>query len=341
MRVRKRKQDEFNASQFRKSALVLEDKDAKPRPPSMIEKHVANKAALPPPPPSSAYGAPPPSPYARPQFGRQFDQREGSIYGAPSMHSVSTQGPPSLYGGGPTSPGGPAPYGAPHPHGAPPLPYGGQNMYNQYSDMNNLAGMGGGYGAGAGAGGAFGVGPAPYAPYQQLPQQHPQGRSPHQQFRNPGYPQQQQQQYGGAPPSPQQGYQAATSQPIINRSNTTVGQLPNPFTETAPPLPAGATTNSQRSSGSDSDHGAPPPAYSDDGTYANLKRDEKTPVVMSSEKTATPGASSSNHGHTSPPPAPAQTANANADANSTPAATRRPISSHSTMYDPADAYGGM
>ncbi|KAJ3501713.1 hypothetical protein NMY22_g18828 [Coprinellus aureogranulatus] len=296
MRARKRAREEFDASKFRKSALILDEpkEPHRPRPPSMLERK--RNAGTPLPPPSSAY------PYsdAASQFTSESNFGRGdaaSMYGGPA---------PSMYGGSQYG-GGPQPgmYGAPNPQGAPPMPYGGQNMYNQFPDRN---GYGGGYGAGAGVGAppqGFG-GPAPYSPYSQ---NHPQ---PPQQF-NPGYHgyNGQQQQYHNFGPGQQQmngNNFSAPGTPV--RSNSSGGNAPNPFTERAPSTVNGGSANASpavtRHDSLSSAHGdddAAPPAYSDeDGTYANLQRDVKQPIVMSVEGTSSGSAAASSTAASAPSP---------------------------------------
>lgn len=311
----------------------------------MIER----KRAGPPPPPSSAY------PYndgasqfsSEPQYGGQFDRQfdrdgNGSIY----------NGAPSMYGGGASMHQAPSAYGAPHPGGAAPIPYGGQNMYNQYSDRN----YGAGYGAGAGVG-AYG-GPAPYAPYSQNPH-HPHQQQQQQQFAR-GYPnyngqQQPPQQYHNNFDHQQQHGQMGGNQASVSTPVTPTNQLSNPFAETSSrgPSPASGSSSSQshgtqqsngymlRNASPAEEEDSAPPAYSDDsGKYADLQRDQKTPVVMSVE-----GASASSPAPSASAPAPAAAPTPAPAAAAAPkpepkAGGARPISSQ-TVYDPNDAYGGM
>jgi hypothetical protein len=156
-------------------------------------------------------------------------------------------------------------------------------------------------------------------------------------------------------------YSAPVS-PARSNSTGSSNNAPNPFTEVAPsrnigtPSPSSGSasppapaqnptqflTRHDSHSSMHGDDDAAPPAYSDeDGSYANLQRDVKQPVVMNPE-----GTSSSRAAPTSTPaPAPAPPAKPAAPA-SAPAASsqaessRRPASAY-TVYDPADAYGGM
>ena len=341
MRARKRARDEFNASQFRKSALILDEpkEPRRPRPPSMLErKRNVNAPLLP---PSNAY------PYSdtASQYTSEhsFGREGGSVYNgsAPSMYNAP--GGRSQYGG----PQG-SMYGASNPQGAAPMPYGGQNMYNQFPDRN-------GYGGAAGYGAAGFGGPAPYAPYSQNTHQP-------QQF-HPGYPghngqqQHQQQQYHNFGPGQHLNPNSYSVPGSPARSNSTgSNNAPNPFSEAppsrnigtpspssgsaSPPAPAQAPnqflTRHDSHSSMHGDDDAAPPAYTDeDGTYANLQRDVKQPVVMNPE-----GTSSSREAPAPAPPA-KPTAPAPAPAASTQAeSSRRPASAY-TVYDPADAYGGM
>lgn len=98
-----------------------------------------------------------------------------------------------------------------------------------------------------------------------------------------------------------------------------------------------------------------PPAYSDDGTYANLQRDVKAPVVMAPPDRTGGAGMSGPVAAPAPAPAPAPVA-AVSTSTTAPAPTaatapqqrqaaegkqaKRPISSY-TIYDPDDAYGGM
>lgn len=281
----------------------------------MIERKRVNPTA-PPPPPSSAY------PYSdvasqyssEPHYGGQFDRDgNGSVY----------NGAPNMYGSGASIHQGPSVYGAPNPGGAPPIPYGGQNMYNQYSDRN----YGAGYGAGAGVG-AYG-GPAPYAPYSQNPHQQ-------QQFAPRGYPNYNGQQQYHDNFGPSNGQIGGNNQANVSTPVKQTNQLPNPFSETSPVnsrAPSSSASSSSHSRGEDDD--SAPPAYSDDdGTYANMQRDQKTPVVMSAESASSrssPAAASAQTAAAPPPPSKPE-AKANGGA--------RPLSTH-TVYDPNDAYGGM
>ena len=149
---------------------------------------------------------------------------------------------------------------------------------------------------------------------------------------------------------------SAPGSPVRSNSTGSSNNPPNPFAEAAPSRNTGPGNSSSGGASPpappqnpnqfltrhDSMHGdddAAPPAYSDeDGTYANLQRDVKQPVVMNPEGTSSSRAAPSS----APAPAPAPpAAPAPAPAASSPAEnSRRPTSAY-TVYDPADAYGGM
>ncbi|TFK17293.1 hypothetical protein FA15DRAFT_342169 [Coprinopsis marcescibilis] len=303
----KKQNEKWDANKFRRSALMLDEKDddplapRTPRPPSMVER----RANLPPP-PSMAY------PFSDTASMRSYDSRPA---------------------------GTPQPYGAPSPFGAPPVPYaGGQNMYNQAPD-----GYGSAYGAAAGVG-AMGAAAAAY-----------RGTPPPHQFQ-PGYGQ----------PRPYSNYATSNSSHLsqssagsgsaaaaaaaaaaltvqntganVNRSNTVSSHLPNPFSDQPSPMqpqfPNNVSAPLTRVGGNEGDELAPP-AYVDDGTYAKLKRDAKTPVVMNPDTVSAAAA------RATPAPAAASVSSGSApDATTTNANKKRPMSSQ-TFYDPADAYGGM
>ncbi|KAH6915797.1 hypothetical protein BKA70DRAFT_1253799 [Coprinopsis sp. MPI-PUGE-AT-0042] len=326
MRKRANDKEAWSASKFRQSALLLNDNNnggnggsgppAKrgPRPPSMIERREAANTG-------SIIGGPPAS------ISRAYPYTDG-----PAGFNPQEQLGYNRVG----TPHQPQQYGAPNPYGAAPIPYSGQNMYGQGADRGYGAGMSPGYG-GAAAGVGYG---------------HQQGMDMH----HPGFPARGQNGHNSLPPfasyAPRHemdghafGPSGAIAGGMMQRNNTTASNLPNPFAERAPPT---QSPPSPRDSGSSESGPVPPnkprymtrngdedvqdsrdapPAYIDDGTYAKMQRDVKTPVVMSVEGTKTPSAPAPT---STPAPATATMGNNKA----------RPMSSH-TVYDPTDAYGGM
>jgi hypothetical protein len=269
----------------------------------MIERRTAHAPAAPP----SAY------PYSDADSSTQYgsDQRNFHNYGAaPGQFPTSGQ-----YNGSP------APYGAQNPFGAPPIPHSGQ----QYSSSNQ------GYGPGAAPYGAYGAADSRYL--QRQPSQGPHF---------PQYPAPAQQ----SSFSPGQIIPAQTTRtPSPHELN---GALPNPFAS-ATAIEHSTSATSSRSAGSPppgnpekqsayltrqpTQTGGAPPAYVDDGSYTEMKRDVKVaPLIVANADNSTATSSSS-------PPATAIAATPEAAPSNT-AAPKRPISTF-TVYDADDAYGGI
>lgn len=300
-RKRAAERDEFSPDRFRRSAVLLDDANDepsfKPRPPSMIERRTAQSPAAPP----SAY------PYSDADSPTQYgsDQRNFHNYGA-------VPGQNGQYNGSP------GPYGAPNLFGAPPIPHNGQ----QYPSSNQ------GYGPGAAPYGAYG---APDVRYLQ--------RQPSQGPHFPQYPgPAQQSAFGPGQIMPPQNIRTPSPHELND-------SLPNPFAS-ATAIEHSTSTTSSRSAGSPppgnpgeqgayltrqpTQNGGAPPAYMDDGSYTEMRRDVKVAPLMVAnvDDSAAPSSSSS----------PMMTTSAIPEA--APAASRRPLSTH-TMYDADDAYGGI
>jgi len=247
---------EFDADKFRRSAVLLDEKDQgglRPRPPTIIERKNKKPATPPvstlPPPPSMAYpysdqvsivASAPPSVYGGngSDHGHGMQQQQypqygsgGPQYGAlpPPAAPQPSQG--SIYNGVQGAYGVPPPgaYGAQYEqagYGAPPIP--------------------GTYGPGAYA--SYSAGPVdPRYPHQYSPHQRQQFQL---QQQGQGYPQQQQQQVFQHPQQPQhpgqygqqmnQGYNSsqafsAQGQPTRMDSMLSNPSLPNPFARSPVP----------------------------------------------------------------------------------------------------------
>lgn len=138
------------------------------------------------------------------------------------------------------------------------------------------------------------------------------------------------------------------------RSNSSGSNAPNPFTERAPSRNGGqavssggstpAVTRHDSLSSAHGDDEVAPPAYSDeDGTYANLQRDVKQPIVMTAEGTSSGGPAATSNAAAPAPAAPTPPPKAPVPAPAAPGqanGNKRPTSAF-TVYDPSDAYGGM
>ena len=269
----------------------------------MIERRTAQSPAAPP----SAY------PYSDADSPTQYGSDQGNFhnYGA----APGQNGPSGQYNGSF------APYGAPNPFGAPPIPHNGQ----QYPSSNQ------GYGPGAAPYGAYGA-----ADLRYLQRQPSQG---------PHFPQY---------PAPAQHATFSPGQIIPAQNNRAQSPresndtLPNPFAS-ATAIEHSTSATSSRSAGSPppgnpgeqsayltrqpTQTGGAPPAYLDDGSYTEMKRDVKVaPLIV---------ANADNSAATSPFSSPAMTTSAIPEAApSDAAASKRPLSTH-TVYDADDAYGGI
>lgn len=349
-RLRTRSRDIFEPNTFRRSALMLKDddnneKDFRPRPPSMIERRNVtapvggNNARANLPTPSMAYpysDQGPVAPSAPPSSYGQEHSHQYPQYGSDEGH----------YGPASVPPSGPHGYSAlPGAYGIPPpmAPYGGA-QYDQ---------------AGFGAPPIPGTyGPGTYATYGQDPryQQYPQ-------HQHQGY-QQQHTQYQQRSQAHQQAMSYGNPAADLTRSEslTSSGALPNPFARSpasSPPSPApsslapisekqrlreaelkaeSSSASGSSSSASDSSSSlarrptqasGAPPAYIDDGDSESWasRRDQKraNEIVM-------------------------VVSNNDPTAKNVPAATPRPTqmntrerpNSSLTVYgDESDAYGGI
>lgn len=305
-RKRAATRDEFNPDRFRRSAVLIDDANDepgfKPRPPSMIERRTAHAPAAPP----SAY------PYTDADPPTQYGSDQGNFhnYGAS----------PGQYANLGQYNGSPAPRGAPNPFGAPPIPHSGQ----QYPSSNQ------GYGPSAAPYGAYGA-----ADLRYLQRQPSQG--PH----IPRYPSPAQQSAFGPG-------QIIPAQNIGTQSPHELNDaLPNPFAS-ATAIEHSTSATSSRSAGSPppgpekqgayltrqpTQTGGAPPAYLDDGSYTEMKRDVKVAPLMV--------ANADNSTETSPSSSPAMATSAIPEAApSNTAAPKRPLSTY-TVYDADDAYGGI
>lgn len=299
--------DGFNPDRFRRSAVLIDDaNDAPafmPRPPSMIERRTTQSPAAPP----SAY------PYSDADPSTQYGSDQGNFhnYGASPGHFAASG----------QQNGFPAPYGAPNPFGAPPIPHSGQ----QYPSSNQ------GYGPGA----------APYGAYGAADLRYPQ-RQPSQGPHIPQYPAlTQQSAFGPGQIIPAQNIRTHSPHELNDA-------LPNPFAS-ATVIEHSTSATSSRSASSPppgipekqgayltrqpTQTGGAPPAYVDDGSYTEMKRDVKVAplTVANADNTTTTSSSSS--------PAMATSAIPEAAPSNT-AAPKRPLSTY-TVYDDDDAYGGI
>ncbi|CAA7265158.1 unnamed protein product [Cyclocybe aegerita] len=361
---RRRDRNAFDASQFRRSAVLLDDKnEGRPRPPSMIER---KQMTTTPSAPSAAYPysdnaanqSAPPSVYGGSERGQYAHGGAGGAHYAP----VPPGAPSQMYGGGPYGGPGtmPGAYGAQYDpsagYGAPPIP--------------------GTYGPGAYA--AYGADPR-FAPAGYHPQGYPHPHYGHNQYHMQYMP----------PPA---GFPYPGGAGGMTRSESTAsgpGALPNPFARSPassppPPSESGGSAGSQplsekrammaasassassssshagsSSASSSRHHPSPsdpdftaPPAYEDDGSYSESRRDVKVrpgetqPASTLGVRNGTEGSSSSaaatsGAGAAAPSTtAASSTTGANARQQTDATAGRRPTSSY-TLYDQDDAYGGM
>ncbi|KAF5322666.1 hypothetical protein D9619_001431 [Psilocybe cf. subviscida] len=362
-RLRTRTRDTFKANTFRRSAIMLKDddhneKDFRPRPPSMIERRNAatpvggNNARANVPSPSMAY------PYS--DQVSVAPSAPASLYGQEHPHQYPQFGAGvGRYAPAPLPPSSPHMYNAlPGAYGIPPpmAPYGGA-QYEQ---------------AGFGAPPVPGTyAPGAYATYGQDPRYQ---QYPHHQHQ--GYPQQYTQ-YQQRPEAHQQpmSYGNAAADLTRSESLTSGSTLPNPFARSpasSPPAQAssslapapisekqrlraaelqaesssssasGSSSSSSSASGSSTSlarrptqvSGAPP-AYVDDGDSASWasRRDQKraNEVVMSVSN-------SDSEARNAPTIKQAPAATPRTTQVST---GERPISSFTLYGDESDAYGGI
>ncbi|KAH9486295.1 hypothetical protein JR316_0000359 [Psilocybe cubensis] len=368
LRTKRRGDEIFNASEFRRSAVLLEEKkpDVRPRPPSMIERRnvqgtpsvVTNSL---PPPPSMAYPysdrAIPPSPSVPPSLygGNGSDnghnQQHYAQYGTAGAHfgNLPSPAPPPSAGGMYNGPPPPGAFGAHYDqagYGAPPVP-------------------------GTYAPGAY----APYGQdtrYQQM-QYYQQRQQQNYQFA--GYQQQHPHpvQYGPGPQSYPAGYGAGHHDPQPYHAGYGTGHtvpqmsnnpsLANSFVQPAVAQSASSVSTTpstgkqnlhlasapddvlEGASGSglrrqDTQSSGAPPAYVDETGESNKYRDVKMrPVVMN------PPAESSTAQLSTPSTSAAAAGVTTATSNPAPAAStaQKRTSTRSTysLYDQDDIYGGI
>ncbi|GLB41571.1 hypothetical protein LshimejAT787_1001710 [Lyophyllum shimeji] len=302
----------FNATQFRRSALLLHDppvpsekkaqpqmqQQTRPRPPTMIERHMY-APAVPRASAASPYGeqaARSADPYG--QYAAGAAQYNAGMYGADGQ--VTRDPHADLYGGNGNGAG--AVYGQP--------PYGQ---------------------------GAYG---APRGQFQQQ-QQYPQ-RYPTQQYQSSFAPGQVIP--STRPPVTQNNANAAVANPFANTATAALAAA-RAAAQAGSPAPSArsqSSSNSSVDSGSGNTNstastnayvsrqpaqpapGSPPPTYERDAQYADVQRDVKVQPGASVNKDAGESGAAATNAGSSP----------------TAGAKARPASSY-TVYDPDDAYGGI
>jgi hypothetical protein len=308
----------FEASQFRRSGVLLDEKDDDtpdcPRPPSMIERRNATS-------PPVAYPHCDEPPLSANEYGQSFGQ-----YGAIPQHPSFAVG--NIFGGN---------------GGAPAMQYGANpyTMDNGQGDSFSAAYSGPGEITGYGAPPVPGVhGPGAYAPYGVDPRYPQSQRYPHpRQYQN-----QQPQQHGF-------GQGPTVDTPTSPNRDENVPNLANPFSPLRITKKLGSTENSGPESLStptlpsstpppSSNPGATPfvtrqshealPMYTNNGGYADVQRDVKIPpaslnVVNGSSDTALP------------PTTTTTTTTTMTESNGRVSEPARPL----TVYGDDDVYGGM
>lgn len=345
-RLKKRKLDKevWDASKFRRSALMLPNDKPTPRPPSMIERRAMVGGAgggagnalggAVPVPPGMAY------PYSDTASVYGGGGGGGMAYGQPQQQQQQQQHHNMGRG-----PGTPQPYGAANPYGAAPIPYSGQNMYGQGAERGygNMSVYGDVMGAGAyGAGVPYNRGPGTPQPQQQFHQQfhHQNSLAPFAGY--PNVPPTRNSEYMAAGMGPQMGIgggNGSIGAGSINMGaggsmavNHGAGHIQHPFqaeqqqqqsqqSQVSRSASSGTSDSSRsmqpREKGLEfltrdepSSNEAPPPAYEDDGTYNRLQRDVKTPVASSANSGAAGSASAPAGASTSSSAGPAPAAGA-------------------------------
>lgn len=323
LRKKHRGVDAFDSAKFRRSAVMLDEKDQepdfRPRPPTMIERRQGTPAPASggansfPPPPTMAY------PYSDHVQSAAAPPAPPAMYGAanPQYGALPPPPPPpsqaNAYGAIPGAYGVPAPgaFGAQYDqagYGAPPIP--------------------GTYAPGAYA--PYGASPDPRYPHHYQQQGYPQ-------YSNSNSASYQQQSAGAYGPRMDSLPTSMSNSALVDKQALRAAEE----SSAAQNIGAGmmnasySVTSSSSSSGGSSltrqrtQVGGAPPAYMDeDGEGANLaaKSDVKVKPVMMSP----PGLGGSKTGGASR--APGSVANGN---NAT-----RPVSAYS-LYDQDDAYGGI
>lgn len=331
MRKKRRGLDGFDSAKFRRSAVMLDEKDQapdfRPRPPTMIERRQGTPAPASggantfPPPPTMAYpySDHPPVPPAPPAMYGAANPQYGALPPAPPPPSQA-----NAYGAIPGAYGVPAPgvFGAQYDqagYGAPPIP--------------------GTYAPGA------------YAPYGAAP---PDPRYPHHyQQQHHGYPQ-----ISSSASYHQQSYGPRMDSLASSSSNSALVERQalrgaedssmSSSSSAAQHIGAGMMTASSSSASSSSSGGASlkrqptqvggaPPAYDDsDGEGAKMaaKSDVKVKPIIMSPPGLTTGSDAAG-----PSLAPSSTATAS-DGNKK---SNRPVSAYSSysLYDQEDVYGGI
>ncbi|KAF8806923.1 hypothetical protein BYT27DRAFT_7211919 [Phlegmacium glaucopus] len=335
-RKRKATEDAFDASKFRRSAILLDEKDddirGRPRPPTMIERRnvspTAAAASLSS--PSAAYpysDQPPVFPSAAPLSGNERAQSFAQHGAHQGQYGAVPLQPPSFaagnqFGGAPNVPT--THYGA--------NPYAGQgDPFATYA----IPGQGheqSGYGAPPMPGTH---GPGAYAPYGVDPR-YPQYQR---------YPRQRQSPQFGQGPAVDTGSGASLTR------EESISSLVNPFAPLPVPTKLGptegsgsgsiSTSTSSSSSISESTRGASfvtrqsqeaPPAYTNAGVYTDVKRDVKV-----SPSTSASSLRVVNDNANSDVPDTTKTTTTKSNGS---APKLRPLSSY-TLYNDDDAYGGM
>ncbi|KAG6836503.1 hypothetical protein H0H93_007432, partial [Arthromyces matolae] len=294
----------FNASKFRRSALLLDDsqvsektgsmqeKQRGPRPPTMIAQHL-NAPAVPQVSASSPYSehsVRSTDPYGN--YASSAAQYNVGVYGADGQ--VSRDPYADLYAGNPTY-GQHTPYNQPA-FGAPPLqfqfPQQQQRQYNQqYPTLNQQQS-------------SFAHTPAPS-----------DGPLP-----NP---------FSNAPPSTTSTAALAAARSAAQAPS--IGSHSNRNSDTSSSHNASPVLH--RRQVTEADVEVAPPAYEEDSNYANIQRDVKVApgsLAVVNRENVNNASSSSSSGPSS----------AAAASSASPSTKQRPTSAYTT-YDPEDAYGGM
>ncbi|KAF5379521.1 hypothetical protein D9615_006501 [Tricholomella constricta] len=305
-RYRRKSEDAlaFNASKFRRSALLLDDPPAppeksqmqqqpRPRPPSMIERHIQGPAV----PPASAavpYGEHAPysaDPYG--QYAASAAQYNVGMYGADGQ--VTRDPYADVYGSNLSG----ATYGQHAAYGAQSTQYHHQQQYPQQQAYHNS------------------FSPGQVLPPNRTPAPAADGPLPNP-FANTATTASAA--LAAARTAASAGSPVPSSRSYFSGSSVDSANTPAPQSPTAP-----TTAGSPYIRRQPTQSGGAPPAYEPDAQYADVQRDVK---VAPSASVATNDARS-NAG-----------ASTNVSNGTAVAGTKRPTSSY-TVYDAEDAYGGM